>query len=64
MSGGGPAADADGSIYLLTANGAFETALDANGFPSQQDYGNSFLQACRWPAARSPSPTTSPCTTC
>jgi hypothetical protein len=44
MSGGGPAADADGSIYLLTANGAFETTLDANGFPSQQDYGNSFLR--------------------
>ena len=44
MSGGGPAADADGSVYLLTANGAFETTLDANGFPSQQDYGNSFLR--------------------
>ncbi|HEY1492578.1 MAG TPA: hypothetical protein VGF35_08100 [Steroidobacteraceae bacterium] len=44
MSGGGPAADADGSIYLLTANGAFETTLDANGFPNQQDYGNSFLR--------------------
>ncbi len=44
MSGGGPAADTDGSIYLLTANGAFETTLDANGFPNQQDYGNSFLR--------------------
>ncbi len=44
MSGGGPAADADGSIYLLTANGAFETTLDSNGFPDQQDYGNSFLR--------------------
>ena len=29
MSGGGPAADASGNIYLLTANGAFETTLDA-----------------------------------
>lgn len=44
MSGGGPAADAAGNIYLLTANGAFETTLDANGFPSGQDYGNSFLK--------------------
>ncbi len=44
MAGGGPAADADGNVYLLTANGAFETALDANGFPNQQDYGNSFLR--------------------
>ncbi len=44
MSGGGPAADAAGNIYLLTANGAFETTLDANGFPNKQDYGNSFLK--------------------
>jgi outer membrane protein assembly factor BamB len=44
MSGGGPAADAGGNIYLLTANGAFETALDANGFPNEGDYGNSFLK--------------------
>jgi outer membrane protein assembly factor BamB len=44
MSGGGPAADSSGNVYLLTANGAFETALDANGFPDQGDYGNSFLK--------------------
>jgi hypothetical protein len=44
MSGGGPAADSSGYIYLLTANGAFETSLDANGFPQSQDYGNSFLK--------------------
>ena len=44
MSGGGPAADSSGNIYLLTANGAFETLLDANGFPKNQDYGNSFLK--------------------
>jgi len=44
MSGGGPAADSSGNVYLLTANGAFETSLDANGFPSGGDYGNSFLK--------------------
>ena len=44
MSGGGPAADTDGNVYVLTANGAFETALDAKGFPNQGDYGNSFLK--------------------
>jgi hypothetical protein len=44
MAGGGPAADASGNIFLLTANGAFETTMDAKGFPSNQDYGNSFLK--------------------
>jgi len=44
MSGGGPAADAAGNVYLLTANGVFETTLDANGFPNQGDFGNSFLK--------------------
>ncbi len=44
MSGGGPGADSSGNIYLLSANGAFETTLDANGFPNKQDYGNSFLK--------------------
>jgi outer membrane protein assembly factor BamB len=44
MAGGGPGADSSGNIYLLSANGAFETTLDANGFPNKQDYGNSFLK--------------------
>jgi hypothetical protein len=44
MAGGGPSADAAGDIYLLTANGVFETTLDAQGFPNKQDYGNSFLK--------------------
>jgi hypothetical protein len=44
MSGGGPAADAAGNVYLLTANGAFETTLDAQGFPGKGDFGNSFLK--------------------
>lgn len=44
MAGGGPAADAAGNVYLLTANGGFETTLNAGGFPSGADYGNSFLK--------------------
>jgi hypothetical protein len=40
QSGGGLAADPQGNIYLLMANGTFETTLDVNGFPNQQDYGN------------------------
>jgi outer membrane protein assembly factor BamB len=44
MSGAGPAADSSGNVYLLTANGVFETTLNASGFPSGGDYGNSFLK--------------------
>jgi hypothetical protein len=44
MSGGAPAVDSSGNIYVLAANGAFETTLDANGFPNQGDYGNSFVK--------------------
>jgi hypothetical protein len=44
MAGGGPAADATGNVYLLTANGTFETTLTGAGFPDQSDYGNSFLK--------------------
>jgi hypothetical protein len=44
MSGGGPAADAAGNVYVLTGNGRFETTLDSNGFPSGGDYGNSFVK--------------------
>jgi len=44
MAGGGPGADSSGNIYLLSANGAFETTMDSNGFPNKQDYGNSFLK--------------------
>jgi len=44
MSGGGLAADTQGNIYLLAANGTFDTALDANGFPSEGDYGNALLR--------------------
>ena len=44
MSGGAPAVDAAGKIYVITANGAFESTLDAAGFPNLGDYGNSFLK--------------------
>jgi Abnormal spindle-like microcephaly-assoc'd, ASPM-SPD-2-Hydin/PQQ enzyme repeat len=43
-SGGGPATDSDGNVYVLAANGTFDTTLDANGFPSGGDYGNAFLK--------------------
>ena len=44
MSGGGIAADANGFIYILDANGTFDTALDINGFPTKGDYGNAMLK--------------------
>jgi hypothetical protein len=44
MSGSGPSVDAAGNVYLLTANGPFETILNVEGFPSGGDYGNAFLK--------------------
>ena len=44
MSGSGPAADSSGNVYLLTANGVFDSSLDSSGFPSKQDFSNSFLK--------------------
>jgi hypothetical protein len=44
QSGGGLAADAQGNIYALIANGTFDTTLDANGFPNKEDYGNGFVK--------------------
>lgn len=44
MSGGGMAADSNGFIYVLDANGTFDTTLDSNGFPSKGDYGNAMLK--------------------
>ena len=44
QSGGGLAADPQGFIYALIANGTFDTTLDANGFPSKKDYGNGYVK--------------------
>ncbi len=44
MSGGGLAADSQGYIYLLDANGSFDTTLNSQGFPISGDYGNAFLK--------------------
>jgi hypothetical protein len=43
-AGAGPAADAGGNIYLLVANGTFDTTLNGNGFPGKGDYGNAFVK--------------------
>ncbi len=44
MSGAGPAADTNGNIFLLDANGTFDTTLDGNGFPVSRDFGNAFIK--------------------
>jgi hypothetical protein len=44
QSGGRLAADAQGAIYFETGNGAFDETLDANGFPANGDYADSFVK--------------------
>jgi len=44
MSGAGPAADANGNIFALDANGTFDTTLNTQGLPAQNDFGNAFLK--------------------
>ncbi len=43
QAGGGMAA-ADGNIFLLDANGTFDTTLNAKGFPESGDFGNAFVR--------------------
>lgn len=44
QSGAGPAADGNGNIYFLDANGTFDTSLNSAGMPSKGDYGNAFVK--------------------
>jgi hypothetical protein len=44
QSGAGPAADPRGYIYVLAANGTFDTGLNSKRFPSRGDFGNAFLK--------------------
>lgn len=44
MAGAGLAADLNGNIYFLAANGSFDTTLNTGGFPNQGDYGNAFMK--------------------
>lgn len=48
MSGAGIASDGQ-SLYLLAANGTFDTTLNASGFPSSGDFGNTFLKLATSP---------------
>jgi hypothetical protein len=43
-AGAGLAADSNGNIYFLDANGTFDTALNAEGFPESGDYGNAIMK--------------------
>ncbi len=42
-AGAGLTADSLGNIFLLDANGIFDTTLNSKGFPSSADYGNAFI---------------------
>jgi hypothetical protein len=44
MSGDGIAADSAGNLFLLDANGKFDTTLDAQQFPTNSDFGNAILK--------------------
>jgi hypothetical protein len=43
-AGAGLAADGQGNILFLDANGVFDTSLNSSGFPSSGDYGNAFIK--------------------
>ena len=43
-AGAGPALDAGGSLFIISANGTFDTTLTTSGFPARGDFGNGFLK--------------------
>jgi hypothetical protein len=44
MSGAAPAADSQGNVYAISANGPFDSTLNSSGFPANGDYGDSMLK--------------------
>jgi hypothetical protein len=44
MAGSGPAADAEGNVYLVDGNGTFDAALNTNNFPASGDFGNTLVK--------------------
>jgi hypothetical protein len=48
MSGAGPAADADGNVFLITSEGTFDATLvagsNSNNYPANGDYGNGYVK--------------------
>ena len=44
MAGAAPAADAGGNIYTILGNGDFDTTLNAQGFPSNRNWGNCYVK--------------------
>lgn len=49
MSGAGMASDGN-ALYLLDANGTFDSTLNSSGFPVNGDFGNTFLKLATSPA--------------
>jgi hypothetical protein len=43
-AGSAVAYDGQGGFYVSTGNGTFDTALNANGFPAEGDYGDSIVK--------------------
>ena len=43
-AGAGPAADAQGNVYMALGNGTFDTTTTASGFPDLGDYGNALVK--------------------
>jgi hypothetical protein len=44
MAGAGLAADTQGNIFFLDANGSFDSTFTGAGFPANGDFGNSFMK--------------------